>query len=79
MKDPIYVSIDELTLEFTPSQATAIRAYVARCEREFLQLLRQDHAIKAFMQWLNDGNVATVDEPPLKIAVAPDVMARDLR
>jgi hypothetical protein len=34
--------IDELTFEFTPAQSAAIRAYVARCEREFLQSLRED-------------------------------------
>jgi hypothetical protein len=31
---------DELTFDFTPAQAQAIRAYVARCEREFLRSLR---------------------------------------
>lgn len=55
---------DELTFEFTPAQAAAIRAYVARCEREFLQSLREDHASKAFVQWLNDGNVANVKQVP---------------
>ena len=50
---------DELTFELTPAQAAAVRAYVARCEREFLRSLREDTSLKAY--WLTDWNVAKVD------------------
>jgi len=36
MNDPVTFSADELTFEFTPAQARAVRAYVERREQELL-------------------------------------------
>jgi hypothetical protein len=41
---------DELTFDFTPAQAQAIRAYVSRCEREFLRSLTEKIAMGELKQ-----------------------------
>lgn len=43
-------SPDELTFDFTLEQAAAIRAYVARCEREFLRSLRAEEQPRLTVQ-----------------------------
>jgi hypothetical protein len=50
MNAPESASADELTFEFTPDQARAIRAYVSRRERELLRSLTEKIAMGELKQ-----------------------------